>query len=648
MNRYLVIIVSLSFFLNFPCVFSQERLEKKGDKAFDKYAFINAREYYLKVANEEEEPSDELLKKLGDSYYYTGDYINAANWYRKLYNKDTAIPAEYLYRYALSLKSTGDYAYSDKIMGEFYDAKGNDYRARLFDENRDYLNEIELQSGKFSMEKVDFNSPLSDFAPTFYNNGILFASNRIRPKMEKSVHAWNDQPFLDLYFVSSDSTSEKIELFSKKINTKFHESTAAYVDSLNTLYFTRNNYYKNQYGEDEEGVNRLKLFKAVKTENEDWKVEELPFNSDSFSVAHPTVSPHGEYLYFSSDMPGGYGQSDLYRVKINGNGFGTPENLGKEINTEGRETFPFLSSDNQLFFSSDGHVGLGGLDVFVAQIGEGDYVGPAYNVGRPINGKQDDFTFILSNDTKRGYMASNRGNHPSNDDIYKIEQIGDLIVACFQLLKGNVLDYSTKKSIAGVEVSLLNAKNEVIETVYSDDLGNFSFKEQLSCMQSYTIRTSMRHYENVEKNVATGNLPSKVIEETLLLKKGDFVTGTDLGKVIKLNPIYFDFDKWNIRQDAEIELKKVIEAMQIFPELKIDVRSHTDSRAPADYNSWLSEKRNQATIQYIIDAGGIAPQRLSGRGYGEEQPVNHCTDGVACNEKEHQLNRRSEFVILKR
>lgn len=623
---------------------AQSHLEKKGDQAFDKYAFINARDYYLKVAEDTEDPSNELLEKLADSYYYTADYKNAAYWYQKRYIKESPIKAEYLYRFALSLKSAGDYNFSDKVMQEFYEAKGKDYRAKLFNQNRNYLKEIELQSGNFKIEKASFNSPLSDFAPTFYNDGILFSSNRTRPQMEKNIHAWNSQPFLDLYFVNPDSTSKKIILFSNKINTKFHESTAITTKDGNVIYFTRNNYFENTYREDVKGVNRLKLFKAVKTKDS-WDIKELPFNSDEFSVAHPALSTDEKTLYFSSDMPGGYGQSDLYKVAINGNEYGIPKNLGKEVNTEGRETFPYINK-SRIFFSSDGHVGLGGLDIFVSEITADGYVGSAFNVGKPINSAQDDFTFILNDDSKEGYMASNRNNKPGNDDIYKITETGTLITSCFQRMRGVVLDATSKEPLSEALVSLLNENQEVITSTYSLEDGSFDFDTQLGCTKNYAIRTQMRHYTTNEKVVATGNIPSEIVETTILLKKGDFVTGTDLGKVLDLKPIYFDFDKSNIRLDAEIELKKVIEAMQTFPDLKIDVRSHTDSRAPADYNLSLSKRRNKATIQYLIQKGNIKPARISGRGYGEEQTYNHCTDGVACTAEEHQLNRRSEFIII--
>ncbi|MEL4308955.1 OmpA family protein [Joostella sp. CR20] len=639
------ILITLVALISFFSAEAQSRIENRGDKAYDAYAFINARDYYLKVAEKEgEDASDELLEKLADSYYYTADYKTASYWYQKRYMKDSPIKAEYLYRFALSLKSTGNYDFSDKVMQQFYEAEGDDFRAKLFNQNRDYLKEIELQSGKFNISKASFNSPLSDFAPSFYKNGILFASNRERLQASKNIHQWNEQPFLDLYFISVDSTS-KVKSFSNKINTKYHESTAVATKDGNTIYFTRNNYVNHSYREDSKGVNRLKLFKATKV-NDAWEVSALPFNSDEYSVAHPALSSDESTLYFSSDMPGGFGQSDLYKVEIQENGFGKPKNLGKQINTEGRETFPFIDADNKLFFASDGHIGLGGLDVFVAQITSDGGVGPSFNIGKPINGSSDDFTFIIDSATKKGYVASNRDGDAGNDDIYEIEETSPLFTSCFQLLKGVVLDADTQMPLADASVSLLDGNQQLIAQVYTDVEGRFSYENYLGCMQNYALRAEKTHYTKEEKVIATGNLPTETIETTILLKKGDFVMGTDLGKVLKLNPIYFDFDKSNIRPDAEIELQKVIDAMQTFPQLKIDVRSHTDSRAPADYNLSLSERRNKATIQYIIEKGNIDPSRLSGRGYGEESLVNHCSDGVPCSIEEHQLNRRSEFIIL--
>ncbi len=454
---------------------AQEKKIKKGNDEYNKYAFIDAREAYLKVA-EDGFQSVDLLARLGDSYYFTADYKNAAKWYGALFNFSEEIESEYLYRYALSLKSTEQYAASDAIMEKFYARKGEDYRAKLFVNERNYLEEIEQQSGRFKIENAGFNSKLSDFAPTFYQNRLIFASNRSNRNVTRRIHDWNDQPFLDLYQISiaSENAKSTISKMPKVINTRYHESTAAYTKDGNTFYFTRNNYTDKEYKQDDEGTNKLKLYRAT-FEGEEWKVEELPFNSDQYSVAHPALSVDEKTLYFASDMPGGKGQSDLYKVTINGTEFGTPENLGDKINTESRETFPFISKDNKLYFTSDGHVGLGGLDVFVSTIDRTNGFGEVFNLGRPINSPADDFTFIINETTGTGYVASNREGGVGDDDIYIFTRTQKIISTCSQTLEGVVLDEQTNNPVANAKVLLLDGDTNVIEQTFAKDDGSFAF-----------------------------------------------------------------------------------------------------------------------------------------------------------------------------
>ncbi|WP_298520711.1 OmpA family protein [uncultured Kordia sp.] len=648
--RYTIYTIIAVLIVGIGAVNAQEKNIKKGNNQYDNYAFIDAREAYLKVA-EEGYQSVELLARLGDSYYFTADYANAAKWYGALYNFSEDIDSEYLYRYALSLKSTEQYATSDAIMEKFYERKGEDFRGKLFVNERNYLQEIEQQSGRFKLEKTIFNSDLSDFAPSFYQNRLVFASNRSNRGATKRIHDWNEQPFLDLYQVNivSEDEANTVEKMSRDINSKYHESTAVYTKDGNTLYFTRNNYTNKEYKEDDQGTNKLKLYRATR-ENDKWNVEELPFNSDQYSVAHPALSADEKTLYFASDKPGGKGQSDLYKVAIKGTEFGEPENLGDTINTEGRETFPFISKDNKLYFSSDGHVGLGGLDVFVSDIDRANDFREVFNLGRPINSPEDDFTFIINETTGSGYFASNREGGMGDDDIYSFTRTQKIISKCSQKLEGIVLDEQTNNPIPNAKVVLLDGDTNVLAQTFAKDDGSFEFP--LDCNTQYAIRAAKENYTTAEKTFGTTNELNKTIKKTLFLKTGNSLEkpivapiGADLVKILGLNPIYFDLDKDYIRADAEIELRKVIAVMKLYPDMKIDVRSHTDSRADDDYNMDLSNRRAQSTMQFLI-TNGINESRLKGKGYGETRHVNRCRNGVPCTEYEHQLNRRSEFIII--
>lgn len=629
-------------------VFSQEN--KKIDKAneeFGQYAYVDSRDIYLKVV-EKGYSSQDLYQRLGDSYYFTADLKQAGKWYGLLIEGyGDSVDPEYYFRYAQSLKRMGQYAAADRIMDKFYALKPNDKRAQYFQNEKNYLELIELQSGRFELTTLDINSELSDFAPSFYQGSLVFASNRKGKGLSRNIHEWNNQPFLDLYIVSPGEDSEASRL-AKKINTKYHESTAVFTKDGNTVYFTRNNYTNKQYQEDSKGTNLLKLYRSKK-ENGKWtEPEELPFNSNEYSVAHPALSPDGKTLYFASDMPGGSGLSDLYKVSIEGDGFGTPVNLGDVINTEGRETFPFIAENGDLYFSSDGHLGLGGLDVFVVeQNADGSY-GEGFNLGEPINGPADDFTFIINSTSGLGYFASNRDGGMGSDDIYAFRQIEAPVKSCVQQLRGTVRDKDTDEIIANAAVFLLDENNNILNQTVSAVDGTFNLGE-VSCNARYAVRARKEKYDPDEKSFVTSDAFNADLKLSMYLTpKAELAVGEDLNDVLDLNPIYFDLDKSFIRPDAEIELQKVIAIMKQYPKLKIDVRSHTDSRNTHAYNMALSQRRNVSTMKYIIEKGGIDASRLTGRGYGETQLVNGCADGIECSEEMHQLNRRSEFIIVEK
>ncbi len=620
---------------------------KKAEKRFDQYAFVDARDLYLRIADKGNK-SPEVLKKLGDSYYFNGEYRDAVIWYGQLVNTggDQVTP-EYYFRYAQSLKSVQRYEEADQIMSAFETANGNDKRGQMFVKERDYLAEIERQSGRYGIKPININSGLQDFSPSFYGERLVFSSNR-ENSTGTLIHDWNDQPFLDLYIVDNpESDNPIINKLEGDVNTKYHESSTVFNDLGDVMYFTRNNYTDRKLKRDEEGTNKLKLYKSFR-ESGQWSIaEELPFNSNEYSVAHPALSPDGKTLYFASDMPGTKGLSDLWRVSINADGtYGNPENLGETINTEGRETFPFISSDGRLFFATDGHVGLGGLDVFVAQIDDNGTIGDAYNAGKPVNSSYDDFGLILNNDKGVGYFSSNRATGLGNDDIYGFTRDKKLLTNCGQVITGITRDVKTDEILPMARVQLRDQQNNVVTQTTSDVQGNYSF-DGINCNDVYVVRAEKENYDPAEAIITTDGEPGRSLKRDLYLKPPVAVNvGDDLNELLGLKPIYFDLDKSFIRSDAERELIKVIAFMEQFPNSKIDVRSHTDSRADDAYNIALSQRRNTATIDYIVNVGGISRSRLTGRGYGETQLTNRCSNGVACSEGEHQLNRRSEFIIL--
>ncbi|KUJ59133.1 flagellar motor protein MotB [Flavobacteriaceae bacterium CRH] len=623
---------------------AQKTVLNKAEKEYNQYAFVDAIAIYEKVA-ESGYKDEKMFQRLGNSYYFNAELPKAAKWYDALFAFNEQQEPEYYYRYAQALKSVGDYAKSDKMLEIFNLKIKTDTRGVLFQNNKNYLEQIKANSGRFDIANAGINSQQSDYGSTIYNNKLVFASARDTGSVVKKTFKWTNKSFTNLFAaqLKADGTLENPIRFEKKINSKFNESSPVFTKDGKTMYFTRNNFLGGKKGKDNKRVTLLKLYKADFINDKWTNIIELPFNSDQYSIAHPALSLDEKKLYFASDMPGSLGQSDLFSVIINENKtFGKPENLGTVINTEGRETFPFISGDNELYFSSDGRPGLGGLDVFVAKIKEDATFDLVQNIGEPVNTKSDDFAFIIDSNTRKGYFSSNKEGGIGNDDIYKFTETKRL--DCEKKLFGIVSDSQTNEALADAKVILFDDKFKEIATIISDKNGSYNF--DVKCNQTYYIRVSKQDYETNESPVTiqpTNDKPEVDIKLNKQIKQIE--VGTDLAKTLDIPIIYFDLDKSFIRQEAAFELEKVLAVMKQYPEIKIDVRSHTDSRQTQEYNMRLSNKRAKATIEWFVKRG-IALTRISGKGYGESQLINKCSDNVACTEDEHQLNRRSEFVIV--
>ena len=625
--------------------FAQEKLITKANEKYDEYSFSPAIDIYKKVLDRGYVSAD-LLKKLGNSYYYNADYEDASKTYKRLVDEYPGeIGPEYYFRYAQTLKTLEEYDASKEVMGKFLEATSDDGRATAYKDEKDYLNDIKRNSGRYNVSPFQYNSPYSEFAPSFYKEGLIFSSDRDTGNFARYRHTWNSKDFLDLYKVNADSISQGTVIkFGDHVNTRLHESTSTVNKAGDVLYFTRNNFKSGKYVKDEKGVIRLKIFKAKMVEGVWSNIEELPFNSNDYSVAHPTLSADEKTLYFASDMPGSLGESDIFRVSINDDGtYGTPENLGPVINTEARETFPFVSSEDVLYFSSDGHPGLGGLDIFATKVANGRLDGNVMNVGEPVNGRMDDFTFIFNEETKKGYFASNRSEGQGADDIYAFLETKSLVIDCEQAISGVVRDKISNEPLIGASVKVINENNDEIMSAITDAEGKYSLL--VDCTQGNFVRAMTEGYIPSEEYLGKSDGEPKTINFYLERNSISAGFGDDLAKLLQLSTIYFDFNKYNIRKDSEIEVEKVIAAMEKYPSLRIKVNSHTDSRGKDSYNLWLSQKRAEATVDYMIKRG-IAKERLDSEGFGETKLINQCANGVKCSDKDHELNRRSEFIIL--
>ena len=644
-------VILLLFVMSISLCYAQKGKLNSGEKKFDDLAYIDAIEIYKKVADKGHKSVD-LFQRLGDSYYFNANLKEANKWYSELFALKQEVEPEYYFRYAQTLKSVGNYSKADEYLVLFSQKNGTDKRAKIFDSNKDYLAIIKKNSGRQKIEDAGINTQYSDYGSSFYKENVVFTSARDTGSVSNITHKWTNKSFYNLYSATANPEGflSNPEPLNRKINSKFNESSAVFTKDGKTMYFTRNNYTDGKQRTDASKITLLKLYKATIADGNKWKdVQELPFNSNEYSCAHPALSPDEKTLYFASNMPGTVGQSDIFKVAINPDGsFGTPISLEGGINTESRETFPFVTDDNLLFFASDGQSGLGGLDVFSVKIYENGTISKVFNLGAPVNSPQDDFAYLFNSKNKSGYFSSNREGGKGSDDIYKFIEETPLVYDCIQVISGVVLDTQTNQVLANVKVTLFDENMKVVSEVISGENGAYKF-EALECEKTYFVRAESKDYETVETSVVTGSIPGETTVKLPITKRVKQVgVGSDLAKAFNIKIIYFNLDKSNIRPDAALELEKILQVMKQYPTMKVDVRSHTDCRQTAKYNQALSDRRAKSTIAWLVK-NGIAADRLTGKGYGESQLVNDCgcepTNNSKCSEEEHQANRRSEFII---
>jgi outer membrane protein OmpA-like peptidoglycan-associated protein/tetratricopeptide (TPR) repeat protein len=624
--------------------YAQEGAIKKAEKQYDKFAYIDATKTYERIAEKGYKSAD-MFQKLGNAYYFNADLAKAAKWYGELFAMNTEVSPEYYYRYSQALKSIGEYQKADEMMATFNQKVTDDSRGKRFTEKKNYLEVIKANSGRYTIEDAGINSAFSDYGSSFSGTKLVFTSARDTGSFSQKKHKWTNQNFTNMYAAESgtDGALGTPEKFAKNVNSKFHEATPVFTKDGKTMYFTRNNFNNGKIGKDASKVTLLKLYKATLIENKWVNATELPFNSDNYSTAHPVLSPDEKILYFASDMTGTHGQSDLWKVKINDDGsFGTPENLGDTINTEGKETFPFVTDENELYYATDGQPGLGGLDIFMSRLNADGTLTAPINIGEPANSPQDDFAYLIDTKTRKGFLSSNRDGGKGFDDIYKFLETRKLIFE--QELSGLITDSETGAPLANTKITVLDEKFNKIKEVVSDDKGVYDLGK-LESGKTYYVRAEKEPYETKEQKVTLGFDKDKTDLPIQLEKIIKTVTvGDDLAKAFGIKIIYFDLDKWNIRPDAALELEKILDVMKQYPNMKIDVRSHTDSRQTFKYNEKLSDRRAKSTMAWLVK-NGVDETRLTGKGYGETQLVNKCSDNVQCTEEEHQANRRSEFII---
>ncbi|HXC04458.1 MAG TPA: OmpA family protein, partial [Bacteroidia bacterium] len=388
-----------------------------------------------------------------------------------------------------------------------------------------------------------------------------------------------------------------------------------------------------------------------------------------YSVGQPSLTADGNTMYFTSDMPGGFGGSDLYRTTRDTKGnWSAPENLGNKINTEGDEMFPFVEQKNGvLYFSSNGRFGLGGQDIFLCAL-DGKKFGAVVNAGTPVNTPSDDFAAIVNDELKTGYFSSNRAGGSGSDDLYSFSILKDQGIG--KRIQGIAKD-KNGTPMSHVFVSLRDHSDIIVDTLTTIEGGAYSFL--VASNTTYELIGKKKGFSKGDTTLSTTGIAFIVKGDLTLLMEQEPVAvapkvGDDLGKRIKTKPVtpkegrasanpdadiaYFDLDKYNIRPDAEVELDKIVQIMNDYPDMIVELRAYTDCRAGTEYNQILSDKRAKSCADYIKHKI-TKPERIYGKGYGKSKPVNGCScDGEndnssVCSEAEHQKNRRTEFIIVK-
>jgi outer membrane protein OmpA-like peptidoglycan-associated protein len=715
-------------------IFSQRnKKEQVGDRFYSYYSFSNA----IEVLENLDTLSIESKRKLAESYKHKLKFREAENILRAVVLDKNASPYDFYDMYYI-LRINGKYEESEQWMIKYAAINPFDHRVQNYLKNIDKFNIKILDEGRYNIKNMEINSDQQDFGTAFYNDKIVFSSSRSDIKPYKNTYSWNEMNFLDLYSSEIGQNGElvKIKNLSKGVNKKYHEGPACFAKQGTIMAFTKNNYS----GKSKEGIIKLQLFFSEYKDGK-WQNEvAFKLNNNEYSVGHPWISEDAKTMYFASDMPGGFGGVDIYKItkKISGD-WGEPTNLGSKINTEGNEMFPFYSETNSmLFFSSDGQLTFGGLDLFVAKVNE-DSIMDVLNMGYPLNSQYDDFAVIMDRSLRKGYFSSNRIGGKGDDDIYRFDL---LIPFKFkQQLQGSATD-NLGNILAGEYISICDETGKVIAAGYTDENGNYSFEVEPDKqyvlkfgkgkyeatklfntftpnpivisdititkdpdLKLYCLLTEAQSKAKIEgalftlvdrktgktefytssmtgdflKKLSDNNLGDTINYKITIEKEGfitksfnyvkildkegqynlhedldisltKFSVGMDLTKYLNIKPIYFDYDKFNIRPDAALELDIIVKVMNENPTMVIELGSHTDCRGTKDYNEKLSTRRAESSAEYIKKRIKN-PERIYGKGYGESKIINGCecegSKVSKCSDAEHQMNRRTEFVIVK-
>lgn len=627
---------------------AQSRVQKDADKIFNNFAFAKAIPAYEKLIEEGTNPAH-AYQRLAECYLYMRKFEEAIPYF-KMFINDAGTPSHYYLEYAMALRSAGDEDGALDWIKRYKKFNKNDPKVKRLLKDGGLASVVFNSNEKYEVEPVHFNTEYSEFGAHQFDGDIYFSSSRIDEKSDnENLFDWNGEPWLDIFVIPADNKTAVPERMKGEINSEFHEGSLAFSTNYKNdtiLYFTRNNYFDNEESffvkktdDAVESHSNLKIFIAEKEDGK-WKTsKELGTNADHYSTGHPSVNSNRSYIYFSSDRPGGYGGADIYYAQIHERGgIMSIKNAGPVVNTPGDELFPFVNNDGQLFFASDGHPGYGMLDVFGTVLNDEEEIIDVINLGKPLNSEKDDFAYFGLENGIDGYISSNRKGGKGGDDIYKFRYSPTLTV------EGQVTDAINFQPLDSVSISLVNkSTGNVIATTMTDAEGNYNFFVNRNRNYNLVANRKTHPEKTVLFSTVGVDRSTKRVSKDIVLEPV-----LDVKILAGLNKIYFDYDKSNIRPDAARELDKVIKLLvETYPGLVISLESHTDPVGGDDYNLVLSEARAKSTYEYLITNGVPRNRILEYKGYGETRPVNDCKTKFDCPPEILELNRRTEFPIVK-
>jgi len=496
-----------------------------------------------------------------------------------------------------------------------------------------------IKAAEYSIINLEANTKYGDFGTTYMGKDkIVFSSSKKTPGVMKKVWKENNQPFLDLYIGDVSETGEilNIKPFSSDVNSKYHDAMVAFTPDLKEVYFTSNSYMKRKLRSP-----NTNIFKATVTDNGEWRhFVSLPFNSTEYDTGHPVLSEDGTKLYFVSNMPGTMGDTDIFVVDIKDGHYGKAINLGPTVNSESKEYTPYIDG-NIIYYSSNRKGGKGGLDIYMTKL-DGSIPEPI-NLGEPMNSAGDDFSFIIDNAKLKGYFSSNRIGGEGDDDIYSFVQETKIPI-CDQIVTGVVKDKVTGFVMSNAFVALIDSDGNQLRKMETLSDGTFYFG--LDCATSYTLEVSKAGFFGSTIKLGTSNVNGFKNDMTIFIEEKEFIVRNDK-EMLNIHNIKFELNKSDIKKESKIILEKVIRLMKKYPNMEIEFRTHTDARGGDLYNLNLSESRAKETVEYLISQGADF-MRITGKGYGEKQLINNCSNNVKCTELEHSKNKRTEFVVIKK